>query len=92
MGSDPAPSMANLFLYYYENKWLLDTKKRDLSKAHLFSNMVRFKDDLCAINDYLEFDRNLNNIYPSDLLLKKENISTCQVSFLDLSVITENKN
>ena len=28
MGSDPAPFMANLFLYYDENKWLLGTKKR----------------------------------------------------------------
>ena len=33
MGSDPAPSMASLFPYYYENKWLLSTKKNNLVKA-----------------------------------------------------------
>ena len=27
MGSDLAPFIANLFLDFYENKWLLDTKK-----------------------------------------------------------------
>ena len=30
MGSDPAPFMANLFLYYYENKWLKGVKGEDL--------------------------------------------------------------
>ena len=33
ISSDPAPFMENLFLQYYENKWLLDIKKRDLLKA-----------------------------------------------------------
>ena len=48
MGSDLAPFMANLFLYYYENKLLLDTKKRDLLKARFFSNTFHFIDDLCT--------------------------------------------
>ena len=30
MGFDPIPIIAHLFLYYYENKWPLHTKKRDL--------------------------------------------------------------
>ena len=28
MGCDPATFMEYLFLYYYENKWLLDTEKK----------------------------------------------------------------
>ena len=84
--------MVNLFLYYNENKWLLDTKKQtNLRKARLFSNTFRFTGNLCATNDHLEFDRNLKNIYPSVLLLKKENISTSKASVLDLSIIVEYK-
>ena len=83
MGSDPPPFMVNLFLYYYGNNWLLDTKRRYLRKAHLFSNMFRFIEKLCAINSHLEFDRNFQNIYPSELQLRKENISTSEALFLD---------
>ena len=36
--------IASLFLYYYENKWLLDTKKRDFRKARLFINTFRIID------------------------------------------------
>ena len=56
----------------------------------IFSNTFRFIDDLCAIVNHLEFGRNFKNIYPSELLLKKENISTSEASFLDLSIIIEN--
>ena len=56
--------MENLFLYYYENKLLFDAKKRNLCRAHLFDNTF-----------HLEFDRNFKNGYPSELQLKKENIS-----------------
>ena len=51
MGSDPAPLMANLFLYFYENKWLMQLKRKDLVSARKFGNTFRFIDDLCAIND-----------------------------------------
>ena len=33
MGSDPAPFFANLFLYFYESKWMNELKKNDLIKA-----------------------------------------------------------
>ena len=33
MGSDPAPFMANLFLYYYESKWAKNFKERQPSKS-----------------------------------------------------------
>ena len=86
MGSDPAPFMANLFLYFYENKWLQSTKKQDLIKARKFSNVFRFIDDLCAVNDDFEFRKNFKNIYPSELELKEENISPSEATFLDLSI------
>ena len=57
MGFDPVLFMANLFSYYYENKWYYIPKKKDLRKARLFSDTICFIDDLCAINDYVGFDR-----------------------------------
>lgn len=65
--------MANLFHYQYESKWLLDIKKRDQQKAHFFDKLFRFLDDLCVINDHLEFKKNYKDIYPSEIELKKEN-------------------
>ena len=43
------------FLFYDESKWLLDMKIRGLYKAYFFSITFCFIDDLCAINDHLEF-------------------------------------
>ena len=51
MGSDPAPFMANLFLYYYESKCVKNLKKDSLQKARRFSHTFRFIDDLLTIND-----------------------------------------
>lgn len=50
MCSDPAPFTENLFLYYFDNKELLDTKKQHLRKARLFSNEFRFVDDFSIKN------------------------------------------
>ena len=46
MGSDPAPFMANLFLYFYEAKYVKEVKKNDLSTARKFRYTFRFIDDL----------------------------------------------
>ena len=89
IGFDAALFMVNLFLY--ENKSLLDAKKRDLRQTRLFSNVFHFIDALWSISNLREFDRNFKNIHPSELQLKKENILTSEASFLDLSIITENK-
>ena len=44
IGSNQVPSMANLFLHSFENKWQLDNKKRVLRETRLFSNTFRFID------------------------------------------------
>ena len=48
--------------------------------------MLRYIDDLLAINDNGEFERNYLNIYPSELELKKENITNDTASFLDFQL------
>ena len=85
MGSDPAPFMANLFLYYYESRWIKRLKKENLSDARKFGHTYRFIDDLIAINDGGMFENNIHEIYPPELELKKEHGGD-QVSFLDLDI------
>lgn len=86
MGSDPSPFMANLFLFYYESKFLKELTKTDNRKARLFSSVFRYLDDLIAINDGGLFEQNYREIYPPELELKKENNGYSTASFLDLDI------
>ena len=85
MGADPAPFMANLFLYYYESKWVRKVKKENLQLARKFGNTFRLIDDLCAVNDDGVFEKMFREIYPCELELNKEHGGN-EVSFLDLSI------
>ena len=59
MGSDPAPFIANLFLYFYKNKFLDKLKAEDLPRARRLRHVFRFIDDLIAMNDDDEFSKNI---------------------------------
>ena len=67
MGSDPAPFFANLFLYYYESKWINEIKRNDLIRARKLCNIFGFIDNLNIFNDNGEFETNWNDIYPAEL-------------------------
>ena len=84
MGSDPAPFFANLFLFFYESRWLKSIKNTNYGVARKFGNIFRFIDDLIAINDGNEFENHYNEVDPSELILKKENTSHTETTFLDL--------
>ena len=62
MGSYAAPFFTNLFLYFYESKWMNELKtdeskwmnqlkRNDLIKVRKLWNTFRFIDDLGPIND-----------------------------------------
>ena len=89
MGSDPAPFFANLFLFYFESEWMERQTKNNFTSAKKFNFMFRFIDDLIAINDMGEFDQFYQEIYPSELELKKETICDKKASFLDLAIDIE---
>ena len=72
MGSDPAPFMANIFLYYYESQFIKKCRREKNKGVYKFGNIFRFIDDLNAINDNGEFEKNIKNIYPEELELKKK--------------------
>ena len=85
MGSDHASFFDNLFLYFYESKWMNELKKNDLIEARKLCNIFRFIDDLNSMNDGGEFERNYSNIYPEELELGKENTDKHETSFSDLN-------
>ena len=86
MGSGPAPFFANLFLYFYESKWMNELQKNDLTKARKLCNIFRFIDDLNSISDGREFESSQSNIYPEELQPRKENTEKHEASFLDLNI------
>ena len=86
MRSDPAPFFANLFLFICESRWLKSIKNTNYGVARKFGNIFRFIDDLVAINDGNEFENHFNKIYLDELILKKENISHTETTFLDLQL------
>ena len=75
MRSDPALFFANMFLFFYESKWLKCIKNTNDGIARKFGNIFRFIDYLMAIIDGNEFENHCNEIYPPELNLKKENTS-----------------
>ena len=65
--------MANLFLFYYGDKFMKCSKFSNIARARArrFSYIYRFIDDLNSINDYGEFERCYKDIYPPELELGK---------------------
>ena len=84
MGSDPASFFTNLFLFFYESEWLKSIKNSNYNVARKFGNIFRFINDLIAINDRNKFENHYNEIYSSELILKKENTSQTENTFVDL--------
>ena len=71
VGSDPVLFMAKTFLYYYEGKWLPQTRKQDRRKACIFLSILRFMEDICTFNNN-KFENDYNDIYPDKLNSKRK--------------------
>jgi hypothetical protein len=85
MGIDPAPFWANLYLYWYEKKYISSLIKSDTKKVQKFRYASRFIDDEGNLNDGGEFGRSCHLIYPSELELKCEHQGT-EATFLELHI------
>ena len=51
MGTDCAPLLANLFLLYYEYKYMKNLVKDNLLAAMKFNGTMRYVDDLLTLNN-----------------------------------------
>ena len=90
MGTDCAPLLANLFLFFYEYSYMRDLIKMDLVLAKKFYNSVRYIDDLVTLNN-ATFHSVIADIYPSELQLKKTTECGTQLSYLDILITIENE-
>ena len=61
IGTDPAPFGANVFLYFFESKYLQNLISE--KSTHKYHATSRFTDDPCAINDDDEFSKSFKRIY-----------------------------
>ena len=50
MGTDCAPLLANLFLFFYEYRYMKNLIKNDIFMARRFNNTMRYIDDLLILN------------------------------------------
>ena len=90
MGTNCAPLVAELFLFYYERDFmtsLSNVKQAEIIEA--FKSTSRYLDNLLNIdNPY--FKGMVNRIYPPELQLNKANTSDTEAPFLDLHLSNSN--
>ena len=67
MGSEPAPFLANIFLYTHENEYMSELISNDKVKACHFHATKCFIDDLGILNDGGPFNDVNKNIFPPKL-------------------------
>ena len=86
MGSDPGPFMANAHLHKYEFEFQDNNRKNNHKLAKSLNYTFRYIDDVSPINDNGHFSKFKDQIYPSDLILSKENVGTLSATVLDLNI------
>ena len=80
MGSVSTPFFANLFLFFYESRWLKSIKCINYRVLRKCGIIFRSIDDSIAINNGNEFENDYNEL----LILKKENTSHTETTFLNI--------
>ena len=85
IGTNIAPLLADLFLHTFEYDFMLNTLKRDMTKAIQFSNTFRYIDDLLSVINE-QFENYISTIYPSELELKDTSTPTTEVCYLDARI------
>ena len=83
MGTNCAPIVADLFLFWYERDFMMSPSvDKDAEVNEAFNSTSRYLDDLLNI-DNTYFIGIVKQIYPSELQLKKANSSDTEAPFLD---------
>ena len=86
MGTDCAPLVANLFVFYYEYKYKRNLIKSNLMLAKKFGTTMRYNiDDLLTLNNDM-FHSAIVDIHPNGLKLKKTTESSMTLSYLDIEI------
>ena len=92
MGCDCAPFLANLYLFFYEYKYISELISVDSRLRSYFKYCCRYIDDLCNPNGINNFDDVCREIYPECMVLERTNICRKGATFLDLNIcVNENQ-
>ena len=89
IGIDPGPLIANLTLWYFEYLYMSNLYKRDYASARKMNLTYRLIDDITSINSDGVFQKHCTEMYPSSLILNKENTVDVSADVLDLSIEIE---
>ena len=89
MGTNCAPLLANLYLFYHEYAFLERLPRDKKFHGKHFKLTFRFIDDLLSINNGY-FREYISQIYPGDLELKETTESDMECSFLDVMMYNDN--
>ena len=89
MGTDCAPLLANLFLFYYEYKYMKSLIKNNIMLAEKFNYTMRYIADLLALNKS-SFACETGDIYPRELILKKTTECPTILAYLDVLITIDN--
>ena len=83
--TNSAPLLANLFLHTYEYEFIIKTVKGDITRELRFNKTFRYIDDLLCVNND-NFNKHINEIYPSELILKNTTTTPLETSYLDTTL------
>ena len=86
IGVSPGPFLANLTLWYFEYNFINSLYKSDYRNALKLRNTFRLIDDISSINSDGYFGSIFHKIYPSSLVLNKENSIDSEANILDLDI------
>lgn len=89
IGVDPGPYIANLTLWFYENRYMEKLYKVDYFRARKLNHTFRLIDDITSINSDGVFQDHASLIYPTSLILNKENVGDDEAHVLDLNILVK---
>ena len=91
MDTECAPLLANLFLFFYENKCIKSQLKLSQKVAVRFKYTLRYYYRRLITLNNLYFEQEIPNIYPPQLVLKKTTAATNRLSYLDMCIHLEGR-
>ena len=91
MGTDPGPDFANLFLHFYEFKYMESNTRTNYGVCKRISKCSRYIDDVIFFNSGDTFETIKADIYPNELILNKENEFNNRATFLDIDIMITDK-
>ena len=90
MGSDCAPQIADLFLYWYEHSFISAGVDDGLNLVHVLKYASRYIDDLNVPNCTDDIESKIcSDIYPNELEIVRTNEDSTTSTFLDLDIFID---